>query len=300
MSDRAGFSRPPGVESPPPAATSGQAWAAALRRRLATGLRRDRELLPPGQGCSWLLIGALVASLLGLGLLVLGGYQAAFLPLNRWAGAFPDGLWEGLTVLGDARLAIALALFFSLRHPRLFWALILAALAATALTHGLKPWVAAWRPPAVLPAEAFHLIGPALRTSSFPSGHTITVAVLTGVGGCFLPWRSVRLLLLGLAVTIGLSRVAVGVHWPVDVAAGLAGGWVAAWLGLRLAARWEGLAGRVEVHLTCVVLAAGAAVLLLIDDGGYARSRPLQLGVGLSALGWGLREYLRLAWRGGG
>ena len=294
MSDRAGFSRPPGVESPPPAATSGQAWAAALRRRLATGLRRDRELLPPGQGCSWLLIGALVASLLGLGLLVLGGYQAAFLPLNRWAGAFPDGLWEGLTVLGDARLAIALALFFSLRHPRLFWALILAALAATALTHGLKPWVAAWRPPAVLPAEAFHLIGPALRTSSFPSGHTITVAVLTGVGGCFLPWRSVRLLLLGLAVTIGLSRVAVGVHWPVDVAAGLAGGWVAAWLGLRLAARWEGLAGRVEVHLTCVVLAAGAAVLLLIDDGGYARSRPLQLGVGLGALGWGLREYLRL------
>lgn len=294
MSDRAGFSRPPRVKSPPTAATPGQAWITALRQRLATGLRRDRDLVPPGQGCAWLLIGALAASLLGLGLFGLGGYQAAFLPLNRWAGVLPDGLWEGLTVLGDARLAIALALFFSLRHPRLFWTLIVAALAATLLTHGLKPWVAAWRPPAVLPAEAFHLIGPALRSSSFPSGHTITVAVLTGVGGCFLPWRSVRLLLLGLAVTIGFSRVAVGVHWPVDVAAGLAGGWAAAWLGLRLAARWEGLAGRVEVHLTCVVLAAGAAVLLLIDDGGYARSRPLQLGVGLSALGWGLREYLRL------
>lgn len=282
------------MKPPPPPATPGQAWATALRLRLAAGLRRDRDLAPLGQGCPGLPLVALATGLLGLGLLLFGGYQAAFLPLNRLATVFPDGLWEGLTVLGDARLAVALALFFSLRHPRLFWALILAALAATVLTHGLKPWVAAWRPPAVLPAEAFHLIGPALRKSSFPSGHAMTVAVLTGVGWCFLRRPASHLLLVCLAVTIGLSRVAVGVHWPIDVAAGLAGGWAAAWLGIRLADRWEGLAGRLAVHLTCVVLAAGAAVLLLIDDGGYARSRPLQLGVGLSALGWGLSQYLLL------
>lgn len=282
------------MKPPPPPATPGQVWATALRLRLAAGLRRDRDLAPLGQGCPGLPLVALATGLLGLGLLLFGGYQAAFLPLNRLATVFPDGLWEGLTVLGDARLAIALALFFSLRHPRLFWALILAALAATVLTHGLKPWVAAWRPPAVLPAEAFHLIGPALRKSSFPSGHAMTVAVLTGVGWCFLRRPASHLLLVCLAVTIGLSRVAVGVHWPIDVAAGLAGGWAAAWLGIRLADRWEGLAGRLAVHLTCVVLAAGAAVLLLIDDGGYARSRPLQLGVGLSALGWGLSQYLLL------
>ncbi|NCA89643.1 MAG: phosphatase PAP2 family protein [Gammaproteobacteria bacterium] len=282
------------MKPPPPPATPGQVWATALRLRLAAGLRRDRDLAPLGQGCPGLPLVALATGLLGLGLLLFGGYQAAFLPLNRLATVFPDGLWEGLTVLGDARLAVALALFFSLRHPRLFWALILAALAATVLTHGLKPWVAAWRPPAVLPAEAFHLIGPALRKSSFPSGHAMTVAVLTGVGWCFLRRPASHLLLVCLAVTIGLSRVAVGVHWPIDVAAGLAGGWAAAWLGIRLADRWEGLAGRLAVHLTCVVLAAGAAVLLLIDDGGYARSRPLQLGVGLSALGWGLSQYLLL------
>ena len=286
------------MRSPPLLATPVRAWATTLRRRLAVGLRRDRDLAPPGQGCPALLIGALVAGLVGLGLVLFGGYQAAFLPLNRLAMVLPDGLWEGLTVLGDARLAIALALFFSLRHPRLFWALILAALAATVLTHGLKPWVAALRPPAVLSAEAFHLIGPALRKSSFPSGHAMTVAVMTGVGWCFLPRPWARLLLVFLAVTIGLSRVAVGVHWPVDVAAGLAGGWAAAWLGLRLAARWEGLAGSLAAHLTCVVLAAGAAVLLLIDDGGYARSRPLQLAVGLGALGWGLSQYLPLPRRG--
>ena len=267
-----------------------------LRSYLAAGMGRDAR---PDLGCgSWLLLGALAAAGCGLLLFVGGGYRAGFDTLNGWAATWPPWLWEWLTVLGDARLAIALSLFFSLRHPRLFWALILAALTAAVLTHGLKPWVAAWRPPAVLPAEAFNLIGPALHKSSFPSGHAMTVAVLTGVGWCFLPRRPVRLLLVFLAVTIGLSRVAVGAHWPVDVAAGLAGGWAAAWLGIWLSDRWEGLAGRLSVHLTCVVLAAGAAVLLLIDDGGYARSRPLQLAVGLSALGWGVRQYLWVPKRG--
>lgn len=282
---------------PPGPGTLASSWIAWLRLRLAAGLRRDRSLAPPHRGCPWLLGACLAAVLVALALFLLGGYQVAFLPLNRLAAAAPDWLWEWLTILGDARLAIALALFFSLRHPRLFWALILAALLATILTHGLKPWVAAWRPPAVLPGDDFQLIGPALRKSSFPSGHSATVAVFTGVWLCVVSSRFSRLLLLLLAVAIGMSRVAVGVHWPLDVAAGLAGGWLAAWLGIRLSNRWEGLAGRVAVHLSCVTLAAGAAVLLLVDDGGYGASRPLQWTLGVGALGWGLSQYLIRPWR---
>jgi membrane-associated phospholipid phosphatase len=196
-----------------------------------------------------------------------------------------------LTVLGDARLAIALSLFFSLRHPRLFWALILAALVATAFTHGLKPWVSAGRPPAVLALDSFHLIGPALRKSSFPSGHTVTAAVLLGVWLCFIQGMAARLLLMALALTVALSRVAVGVHWPVDVAAGLAGGWLAAWLGVWLSQRWKA-AGHLGVHLACALMAAGAAVMLILSDGGYPGARGLQMALGLAALGWGFSQYL--------
>jgi membrane-associated phospholipid phosphatase len=194
------------------------ALATDLRLRLAAGLERDR--MAATGACPWLLWSALAAALVGGVLYLLGGYHVGFHTLNHLAAGWPPGFWEWLTVLGDARLAIALALFFSLRHPRLFWALILAALVATAFTHGIKPWVAAWRPPAMLPLDSFHLIGPALRKSSFPSGHTVTAAVLLGVGLCFVKGVSARLLLVALAVTVGVSRVAVGVHWPLDVAAG--------------------------------------------------------------------------------
>lgn len=270
--------------------TLSAALAADLRLRLAAGLERDR--IEARGGCPWLLWGALAAALLGLALFVLGGYQAGFLTLNHLAAGWPPGFWEWLTVLGDARLALALSLFFSLRHPRLFWALILAALVAMAFTHGLKPWVSAGRPPAVLPLDSFHLIGPALRKSSFPSGHTVTAAVLLGVGLCFVKGVSARLLLVALAVMVGVSRVAVGVHWPVDVAAGLTGGWLSAWLGLGLSQRWQGAAGNLGVHLVCALLAAGAALMLILTDGGYAGARGLQIVMGCAALGWGFSQYL--------
>jgi membrane-associated phospholipid phosphatase len=266
------------------------ALATDLRPCLAAGLERDR--MAATGACPWLLWSALAAALVGGVLYLLGGYHAGFHTLNHLAAGWPPGFWEWLTVLGDARLAIALALFFSLRHPRLFWALILAALVATAFTHGIKPWVAAWRPPAMLPLDSFHLIGPALRKSSFPSGHTVTAAVLLGVGLCFVKGVSARLLLVALAVMVGVSRVAVGVHWPLDVAAGLTGGWLSAWLGLGLSQRWPGAAGHLGVHVACVLVAAGAALLLILTDGGYAGARGLQIVLGCVALGWGFSQYL--------
>ena len=40
--------------------------------------------------------------------------------------------------------------------------------------------------------------------------------------------------LSGVALTVGLSRVIVGVHWPIDVATGGILGWAAALIGSQL------------------------------------------------------------------
>jgi membrane-associated phospholipid phosphatase len=268
-----------------------------LREALVAGAERDPAC--SATGAAWLLRGAAAAAAVGLCLYLLGGYHAGFLGLNALAAAAPAWLWERLTVLGDERVAFALTLLFARRHPRVFWTLIWAALVATAYSRGLKPLVDAARPPAVLAADAFNLIGPGHRHEGFPSGHSVTASVFFGVLVYHARRRRWRVLFVALAVLAGLSRVAVGVHWPVDVAAGLAGGALAAWIGPWLARGTARAMYDANLHLAFVAVAAVMAVSLWLDDGGYAAAAlPLRV-LSAVALSYALLSYLLLPlWRG--
>lgn len=83
--------------------------------------------------------------------------------------------------------------------------------------------------------------------SSFPSGHTLsTAAFATAAFLCIARnWPSLRLpaaiIATGWVVTVGFSRLVLGVHWPTDViAAACAGVLVAAGVNAALAAGWRG------------------------------------------------------------
>lgn len=256
---------------------------------LASAARGDA---PAGGGDRWLASWAFGCVAVVVVLLIADGYQGGFLTLNGAGGALPGWLWQWLTVLGDERVAFALALFFSRSHPRVFWSLVLAALAGIAYAHGLKPLLAMARPPAVLSPDSFTLIGPAHRKGSFPSGHSVTIGVLCAVWVFYLRSAWSRLLLIAVAVLVGTSRVAVGVHWPVDVAAGLFGGILAARAGVWVAQRTPWGVLDPVVHLAFVTLAAVLAGTLVYWDGGYGDAARMQALLGITALVYAADGYV--------
>jgi membrane-associated phospholipid phosphatase len=267
-----------------------------LRRDLAAGAQRTPAA--SDRGALWLGLWAAVSAAIGVSLFLSGGYQAGFGRFNGGAAAVAPWIWEWLTLLGDERVAFALALFFARRYPRVFWTLIAAALVAAAYTHALKPLVSAPRPPAVLEPGSFQLIGPGHRKGSFPSGHTVTAAVFFGVWVYYLRSVGLRWVMVGLATAAGLSRVALGVHWPVDVAAGMVGGVLSAWVGAALARGSEWGVRDPAVHLALVTAAVFPATALLLWHGGYQGAEGMQMMLGASALAAALFQYLlRPMWR---
>jgi membrane-associated phospholipid phosphatase len=144
--------------------------------------------------------------------------------------------------LGALRLAGTTAFFFSVlilaSLARPAWAISLwaAALAAEAITKGLKVAIGRRRPFSAEPGVVVRL--PRLPTDpSFPSGDAMRAAFL---GGLALsapqvpPWGAALCLLASVLVALG--RVRAGAHYPLDAWAGLL-------LGLGAALTWAGALG---------------------------------------------------------
>jgi undecaprenyl-diphosphatase len=89
------------------------------------------------------------------------------------------------------------------------------------LVQFIKVVIAYPRPFAVLPQTV--LLIPDQAGYSFPSMHTaLTVAAAMSI---FVHHRRLGLLLLLLALLVGISRIYVGVHYPIDVVVGGLIGW---------------------------------------------------------------------------
>ena len=226
----------------------------------------------------------LVAVAILVALLATGSNRGAFIAINAWSHFTGPTPWPFLTVLGDTAVAVSLFLPFALRRPDVLRALVVSALFATLFVHGLKPLLAEPRPPAVIEPGAITIIGPAYTTRSFPSGHSTTIFMAACL--IWLHFRSawLRALVLTIAIAVGLSRVVVGVHWPIDVAGAAAGGWLSGAIGARLARRWPtGLRTSVQAVLTGIGTACAIALLAGLQT-GYPQAAPLQYAVAIVAL----------------
>lgn len=183
----------------------------------------------------------------------------SFIYLNHSLSAFPN-LWSNLTQLGDAFLLLPLLSFFIIGRPAIWAAFFGAIPVASLLTHGGKTLATIPRPAAVLDSSYINVIGEKLAGSnSLPSGHTSTVFV-AGTVILLMYVFSVRhsgrwlmvLAVIAVTTTLAISRVAVGAHWPLDIAigalCGITGGLSGIYLTQRYTKWWHWMK-----HPTCQV-----------------------------------------------
>jgi membrane-associated phospholipid phosphatase len=249
----------------------------------------------PDTRSPWTWLPPVVALLLIAVLATSAANRSLFVLLNQFGHPFGDSLWLHLTMLGDGAVALALVLPSIRRSPRCFWAALIAAVFTALWVQLLKQVVSLPRPLAVLPPELFFQSGPAYRAVSFPSGHAAAIFAIAGIWIMSMPRRSaMRALLLALAVLVSLSRVMVGVHWPVDILWGMLGGWLGAWCGLALYARYQWKTAGAWGFLAGLVLLLVAAALLVSNHVRIPEVLPLQRALGAICLAWGACEMIRM------
>jgi len=181
--------------------------------------------------------------------------------LNTWATQH-DGYEDGFSayaVASEPLFLLALVVLFavvwgSLRTVARRAAVAAGASAAVALTLGQLVSHLVDRPrPFVAHPHLIHLFAPHAADAGFPSDHaTAAFAIAVAV---LLRKRLWGLIALAAATLLALSRVVIGVHYPVDVLAGAALGAATALLLYLplLRALTDGLADRLGLVLDRIV-----------------------------------------------
>ena len=211
--------------------------------------------------------------------------QSLFFILNHLGPISNDVFWASLTLLGDTLVAFTLLGLFARYRPDIVSAVLLAAIIAVFWVHGLKAIFDTPRPLAILGVDEVNVIGQALRRSSFPSGHTTTAFTLAGVILLKKVQPLLALFILGLAILAGLSRAVVGAHWPLDILAGVFGGWLSASLGVWWSQRWNAKPKRWLSLLMWLFFTVCGVTLLITRESGYPQAIGIQMLISLICIG---------------
>lgn len=218
---------------------------------------------------------------------------AQFVGMQRWTVLYPDVMWSMLTLCGTGIAAYALISPALVWHPRWMASAISAGIFAAIYTRLLKAIFRVPRPAGVFDSIQIHVVGQTLRANSFPSGHAVTAFMMASTL-TFASRRPVRTAswAVPIALLIAISRVGVGAHWPADLLAGAAGGWIAGALGVAVAERWRSW-DTVRGIRTMAFMMMAVGVALAIVELGQPLAVPLQRALAILAFMCGLAAAVR-------
>jgi membrane-associated phospholipid phosphatase len=145
--------------------------------------------------------------------------NSLFLLINGLHTPFTDPVWLAFTTLGDGLLLGIILGAFLLVNPRATVMGLLVMILSSLVVHLVKAAYPSLRPVELL--QSVHVVGPLLRSGSFPSGHA-AASMSAGLAiAHFCSSKAIGALVMAIAVIIALSRIFVGAHFPADVLGGM-------------------------------------------------------------------------------
>ena len=193
-----------------------------------------------------------------------------FQTLNHLFSFVEAQVWINITMLGDTLVLLCLMSPLLAYRPQWVYGLIAAIPLGGLLSSVLKKMFNAPRPGDLLASSDYHALSDVLTGHSFPSGHSITAfAMASVVLACLRNEEKnaahiwIKAMVLSVALLIGCSRVALGVHWPIDVLAGACVGWIAGLSGYMLTHSFPQFWQRTKVKWTVIFSLLSVALFLL-------------------------------------
>ncbi len=162
-----------------------------------------------------------------------GSNRPLFLFLNEALYFKPEDIWINITLYGDAAMVMIMMLPLTAKRPDIIVKSFIAALIASLFLHGFKEFLPVLRPPSIYSPDVMHQLGNQFTHSSFPSGHSAAPFTLAAMVIFLVEDTKIRYGVLFYASLIAISRIATGVHWPIDILGGMFFGWFAAYLSMR-------------------------------------------------------------------
>lgn len=198
-----------------------------------------------------------------------------------------NALMIGASWLGseDAYLILGAIVYLCVGY-RLGFHLLVMFLLSVFVNAALKDLAGTARPYILHPDLLSPLYVGSAGGNSFPSGHSQTAAVVWGLLAVYAQRPRVRAALVGIVVLVGLSRLYLQVHWPVDVLGGWLIGVVMLGAYLLVMGAWQTAQQRVPRWLVAGLISLTALVMLLAEgrEATVVQAAGTLLGGGLGFL----------------
>jgi len=239
----------------------------------------------------WLVpvIGAVVLALIAIS----GINQTLFMFLNSVLNFNNESLWLNITLLGDAGITAVLVLPLLGRRTDIVWAAIIAGIITAVIVNVGKVYFAVPRPPAVLDLNSFNQLGNMFTVKSFPSGHTAAAFTVAAVVILSIKQLPVKIIILIAAILVGISRIAIGAHWPMDVLAGAIIGWLPSIIAVMLAQK-KILHNRIAIIFPVVLLVSTVYYLVFVHQSGDIEARYLEIAIPIICLMLALPGFVKI------